>query len=208
MKLSRWMTDSVEKLRSGEKSIPKRIKRHYKYKKFKKYAKIGENLNLCIRSNCTADAPGSIVIGDNCEIYGTLQSMAGGTISIGNHTAIYERSIVGAVKSIRIGSCVIISNEVHIFDNNNHPTDPSARRKMCLEGFHTPAWRWEHSASKPIVIEDNVWIGERSMILKGVTIGTGSIVAAHAVVTKDVPPYTIVAGNPARVVKEIRDEEE
>ena len=72
-----------------------------------------------------------------------------------------------------------------------------------MEGFDGDAWKWKYADSAPIVIEDNVWIGEYSAILKGVTIGTGSIVASHAVVTKDVPPYTIVAGNPARVVKEI-----
>lgn len=205
--IKRGAVGFVEKLRSGEKSIPKRIKRYYKYKKFEKYAKVGKNLNICIRSNCTADEPGHIQIGDHCEIYGTLQSMKNGEIHIGDHTAIYERSIIGSVNSIRIGSCVIISNEVHIFDNNNHPTSPKARREMCMGGFHTDAWRWEHSASKPVVIEDNVWIGERSTILKGVTIGKGAIVACQSVVTKDVPPYTIVAGNPARVVKEITDEE-
>ena len=74
---------------------------------------------------------------------------------------------------------------------------------MTVEGFHTPAWRWENSEHAPIVIGDNVWIGEYSAILKGVTIGEGSIVASHSVVTKDVPPYTIVAGNPARIVKHL-----
>jgi len=54
----------------------------------------------------------------------------------------------------------------------------------------------------PIVVEDHVWIGCRAVILKGVTVGTGSIIANNAVVTKDVPPRTMVAGNPARVIKE------
>ena len=74
---------------------------------------------------------------------------------------------------------------------------------MCVNGFDGDAWRWKHSESKPIEIKDNVWIGEYSAILKGVTVGEGSIVASHAVVTKDVPPYSIVAGNPADVVKKL-----
>lgn len=205
MGLSNCLTGWIEKLRTGEKSIPKRIKVYYKHKKFKKYAKIGKNLSLCARSNCRADGPGCIEIGHDCEIYGLIQSMSGGKIRIGNHCCIYERSIIGSVSSITIGDCVIISNQVHIYDNNNHPVSPSVRHRMCVEGFHTPAWRWEHSESKPIVIEDDVWIGENAAILKGVTIGKGSIVGCHAVVTKDVPPYSIVAGNPARVVKEIED---
>lgn len=77
---------------------------------------------------------------------------------------------------------------------------------MCMAGFDGDDWKWKHAVSAPIVIEDNVWIGEYAAVLKGVTIGTGAIVASHAVVTKDVPPYTIVAGNPARVVKELDHE--
>ncbi|MBR4243334.1 MAG: hypothetical protein IKR98_05525 [Bacteroidaceae bacterium] len=55
----------------------------------------------------------------------------------------------------------------------------------------------------PVVIEDNVWIGEMACIMPGVTIGRGAIVGANAVVTHDVPPYTLVAGNPARIIKQI-----
>ncbi len=205
--MKKFLVNFIERLRRGEKSPAKRIKKYYKYKKFKKYAQIGDGLSLCARSNCSADAPGLIHIGKHCEIYGQLQSQGAGEIWIGDHCAIYERSVVGSVSSVRIGSCVVISNQVHIFDNNNHPVSPALREKMCREGFHTPAWRWEHSVSKPVVIEDNVWIGENAAILKGVTVGRGSVVACHAVVTKDVPPYTLVAGNPARVVKEITDED-
>jgi acetyltransferase-like isoleucine patch superfamily enzyme len=56
---------------------------------------------------------------------------------------------------------------------------------------------------KPVIIEDDVWLGERAVILKGVNIGRGSIVAAGSMVTKSIPPMSIVAGNPARIVKEI-----
>jgi galactoside O-acetyltransferase len=60
---------------------------------------------------------------------------------------------------------------------------------------------------KPVKIEDKVWIGFNSIILKGVTVGEGAIVGAGSVVTKDVPPYTIVAGNPARIIRELTPEE-
>ncbi len=205
--MKKFIVNFIEKLRRGEKSISVRIKLRYKRKKFDKYASVGKNLNICSRANCTAEKTGLISIGDNCRVYGALQSMGDGKITIGNHSAIYERSIIGSVNSIKIGNCVLISNQVHIYDNNNHPTAPNVRHRMCVEGFEGDAWRWVYSESAPIVIEDDVWIGESSTILKGVTVGRGSIVASHAVVTKDVPPYTIVAGNPARVVKELRDEE-
>ncbi len=185
------------------KGIPDKIKCRYNYKKFKVHADFGEGLDINSRSDCMADKPGLIKIGNNCRIYGRLLTQDDGRISIGDNTCIYERTFVGAINNIEIGSCVIISNHVHIFDNNNHPTSPAVRMEMSLGGFDGDAWRWKHADSKPIVIEDNVWIGEYSAILKGTRIGKGSIVASHAVVTKDVPPYTIVAGNPARVVKNI-----
>jgi acetyltransferase-like isoleucine patch superfamily enzyme len=99
----------------------------------------------------------------------------------------------------------VIANNVLIVDNNNHPTDPSMRLQMsaCDDFLNDELWSWKYADSKPIVIEDNVWIGRDSRIMKGVTIGRGSIVALGAVVTKDVPSYTIVAGNPARVVKNL-----
>lgn len=186
--------------------IPYQVKRRYKYTHFRRNAEFGENLDLSSRSGCSAEQPGTITIGDHCRIYGRLQTQGGGEIRIGNNSCVYLDSVIGSASSIRIGNCAIISNHVHIYDNNNHPTDPAIRRKMCMAGFDGDDWKWKHAVSAPIVIEDNVWIGEYAAVLKGVTIGTGAIVASHAVVTKDVPPYTIVAGNPARVVKELDHE--
>ena len=62
---------------------------------------------------------------------------------------------------------------------------------------------WGCVNSQPIVIEDDAWIGMNCIILKGVTVGRGAVVGAGSVVTKDVPPWTLVAGNPARVIKEL-----
>ena len=111
---------------------------------------------------------------------------------------------IGAVETIIIGNDVIIAGNTHIYDNNNHPTDPDKRLEMSRSGdFFGPLWSWAQSAHKPIIIEDNVWIGERCTILKGVRIGKGAIVGCNSVVTRDVPEYSIVAGNPAKVVKEL-----
>jgi acetyltransferase-like isoleucine patch superfamily enzyme len=62
---------------------------------------------------------------------------------------------------------------------------------------------WSHSAMAPILIKRGAWVGARSIILKGVTVGEGAVVGMGSVVTSDVPPRTIVAGNPARVIREI-----
>lgn len=136
-------------------------------------------------SHCTAQNKYDIVIGKRCEIKGQLFSFEGGKILIGND--------------------VIIATNVRIFDNNNHPTSPTQREMMSHNDFYGELWTWKYAEHKPVVIGDNVWIGEFSAILKGVTIGKGSIVASHSVVTKDVPPYVIVAGNPARVVKRLEE---
>lgn len=186
-------------------SIPTLIKKRYKMGRFNKYSTHGEHLTICPKSNIFVRDRGKVVIGKNCDILGVLSTQDDAIISIGNYTTIRGNSLVGACAGISIGNHVIISNNVHIYDNNNHPTDPQKRIELCESGFYSKLWNWRNSASSPIVIEDNVWIGERATILKGVTIGRGSIVACDSVVTKSVPPYCIVAGNPAKVVKQLNE---
>ena len=156
-------------------------------------------------SHCTAQNKYDIVIGKRCEIKGQLFSFDGGKILIGNNVFMNYNSFIGSMEAVTIGNDVIIATNVRIFDNNNHPTSPTQREMMSHNDFYGELWTWKYAEHKPVVIGDNVWIGEFSAILKGVTIGKGSIVASHSVVTKDVPPYVIVAGNPARVVKRLEE---
>lgn len=182
------------------------LKRNIKLHRFKKYALCGKGLTVSASSNCICDMGGLIKIGDNCDICGVLSCKSKGNLFIGNYTTIRGNSLIGCVKSITIGNFVIISNNVHIYDNNNHPTSPKDRVELCKSGFYSSLWRWENSDYKSVVIEDNVWIGERSTILKGVTIGEGSIIGCDSVVTKDVPPFCIAAGNPAQIVKFLKND--
>jgi acetyltransferase-like isoleucine patch superfamily enzyme len=94
---------------------------------------------------------------------------------------------------------------VGIADSDFHPIDPALRRQdaMALAPFLPDRPPRPEIKTKPVIIEDDVWIGMGAVILKGVRIGKGSVVAAGAIVTKDVPPNSIVAGNPAQVVKQI-----
>ena len=156
-------------------------------------------------SHCSAQNKYDIVIGKRCEIKGQLFSFEGGKILIGNNVFMNYNSFIGSMEAVTIGNDVIIATNVRIFDNNNHPTSPTQREMMSHNDFYGELWTWKYAEHKPVVIGDNVWIGEFSAILKGVTIGKGSIVASHSVVTKDVPPYVIVAGNPARVVKRLEE---
>lgn len=174
-------------------------------REFKRNSIYGDDLSVQYTSHCFSDNKGDVVIGNHCDIKGTLRSYEGGKIVIGDNFYFGYSSYIGAMDCVTIGNEVIISSNVRIFDNNNHPTSPSLRSQMSRSDFYGDLWQWKHSAHKPVVIEDNVWIGEYSAVLKGVTIGKGSIVASHSIVTKDVPPYSIVAGNPARVVKKIEE---
>lgn len=97
-------------------------------------------------------------------------------------------------RSVRIGARCLLASGVQIYDMDGHPLD--ARRRRA--GEPTPA-----NGMRPVVLGDDVWVGAGAVILKGVTVGDGAVVAARAVVTRDVPADTVVAGNPARVVKRL-----
>jgi acetyltransferase-like isoleucine patch superfamily enzyme len=99
---------------------------------------------------------------------------------------------VVAAERVEIGSRVQIGATVTIVDTDFHPLHPDVRRRDILAGEHAP-----------VTIEDDVFVGMNSLILKGVTIGAGAVVGAGSVVARDVPPAVIVAGNPARVVRKL-----
>ena len=160
---------------------------------------------------CQTDVPkNNIIIGTHCTLGCLLMVFCGGKLTLGNNVYVAPGSIIQSKESVAIGDNTMISNNVIISDNNNHPTEPHMRLKMsmCEDYLHDELWSWKYASSKPVVIEDNVWIGRDVRIMKGVTIGRGSIVALGAIVTQDVPPYSVVAGNPARVVKTLNPLEE
>lgn len=147
----------------------------------------------------------NIKIGSHCHIYGTLITYPyGGKIKIGDYCSLGESSRIVSGKNISIGNRVLIAHNVNIIDNNSHPVDAKLRHQDFLDNYSN-GMQEQDLNSKEIIIEDDVWIGFNSIILKGVSIGTGAIIAAGSVVTKDVSPYTIVAGNPARFVKKINN---
>ena len=194
--------------------IYRKIKKRGAEKSFLHHAVLGNRAFIHHTAKCmNSGRKDSIVIGEHCEIKGSVCCHGDGHIAIGKHFYMGGFSYIHAADSIIIGDCVIVSNHVRIMDNNSHPTDPEKRMKMSLagsmqeDGTISPLWSATLAEHAPVVIEDNVWIGEFAAIMKGVTIGRGSVVGCHCVVTKDVPPYSVVAGNPARVVKSLRKEE-
>jgi acetyltransferase-like isoleucine patch superfamily enzyme len=168
-------------------------------------ARIGHGVLIHKNASFSAgSSPEALTIGDQCRIYGQIRLLGAGRLSIGHHSFLGPASRIWCSEKIEIGSHVLISHDVDIHDSNSHSLHWQDRRDELVANFE----RGDHSVpprvpTVPTHIHDDVWIGFKSSILKGVTIGRGAVVAAGSVVTKDVSPFTMVAGNPARVIKEL-----
>jgi acetyltransferase-like isoleucine patch superfamily enzyme len=180
-----------------------------RYIKFSQGAVIDPSVKLLASAICTniANQKDLISIHTNSVIRGELLIFAhGGKIDIGKSCYIGEGTRIWSAESIKIGDRCFISHNVNIHDTNSHSLDSDLRFKhietIILSGH--PKDNDFDIQSSPVNIHDDVWIGFNAVILKGVTINQGAIVAAGSVVTKDVPPFSVVAGNPAQVVKTIK----
>lgn len=145
---------------------------------------------------------GKVLIGKDSIIMCRIDfDSPNGIVSFGDRTYIGNSQIV-CYSGVKLGSDVIISWGVTIVDHNSHSIKWAERSKDILD------WKknekdWSNVKVAEVVIKDKVWVGFNAIILKGVTIGEGAVIAAGTVVTKDVSPYTVVGGNPARVIKKI-----
>jgi acetyltransferase-like isoleucine patch superfamily enzyme len=140
-----------------------------------------------------------IRIGDDCTMnaISSFVSTSVGrnpVLEIGNKTYMGHRVSISVGSRVTIGSHVLIADNVFIADNPGHPLDAAKRRVQGVEPDQI----------RPVTIGDDVWIGHGCKIMPGVTIGEGSVVGAGSIVTRDVPPYTLVAGIPAKPVRDLR----
>lgn len=119
-------------------------------------------------------------------------------LKIGENCSFGSFNHITCTNEITIGNGVLTGKWVTISDNNHGDTSLESLKKI-------PSQR-EMLSKGPVIIEDNVWIGDKATILSGVKIGKGAVVAANAVVTKDVPAFCVVAGNPAKIIVENRME--
>lgn len=175
--------------------------RIYVYKKAKINKKKSAKLNIkarlflgFIRAETSAILT-EIALRDHAklEINGDFKVYAGAKILIKENAQLYlgggyinSNTIINVSEKIHIGKGAAIAENVIIRDSDTHKILSNPNHKMTL----------------PIIIEDNVWIGMNAIILKGVTIGKGSIIAAGSVVTKDIPAHCLAAGVPAKIIKE------
>ena|ERR1700730_9227708 len=152
--------------------------------------------NLTIRANGTLQVgEGSIVEGQ------VVLEREGAKIIIGKHSFI-GNSLISCADGIEIGDDVLISWGCSIVDHNSHPIVWSLR-KDDVRDWYRGRKDWTHVEVEPIKIGNKSWLGFNVGILKGVEIGKGARVGAGSFVTRDVLPWSIVAGNPAKMIREI-----
>src|ERR1043165_4709408 len=156
--------------------------------------------------NKTASA---LVFGDHVSVYGGCSFSLGlnGVCKVGDFTLL-NGALVMAEERIEIGSHCLISWNVGIADSHFPPLSPAPPTlgSPPLAPFFKDRPLRPEIRTTPVIISDNVWIGMNAVILKGVTIGENSVVAAGAVVTKSVPANVVVAGNPAVITRQLRDD--
>jgi acetyltransferase-like isoleucine patch superfamily enzyme len=208
-KINKLVNLTVKKFIKLTKSLTKSLfPQFWKKKYFDKYC-TRETTSFIQDTACIINPLGdkeAIKIGAYTHVVGQLMVYGhGGEISIGDYSYVGENSKVWSAKNIKIGNRVLISHNVNIFDNLTHPIDPYERhlhqKAIITKGFPKGM---DDLSEKPIIIEDDAWICCMTVILRGITIGKGAIVAAGSVVTKDVPPYTMVAGNPAKIIRNLQ----
>ena len=146
--------------------------------------------------------PEYISIGDKCSfqdyLYLTAWKEYQGEhftpeLTIGNNGSFGAFNHITCINKVQIGDNCLTGKWVTISDNNHGSTD--------FDTLHEVPVNRKLYTKGPVIIGNNVWIGDKATILGGVTIGDGAVIAANSVVTKDVPAYSVVCGNPARVIK-------
>jgi acetyltransferase-like isoleucine patch superfamily enzyme len=149
-------------------------------------------------------AGAEINIGAHCLIQGQIVAERNESrINLADRVLLGGGSVIDCALSVTVERNVLISYACVIADADNHSLFPEQRVDDLTTWMDGRRHDWSNTEMAPLRICEGAWIGARSIILKGVTIGAGAVVGMGSVVTKDVPPRTIVAGNPARVIREI-----
>ena len=200
--------------------IYKKIQRKKMFSRIKQYTLLSANSFYDKGFSVELRAPqkGKIYLqtGENCVLSGRyIFETCSGKITIGNRVHIGGSTLISR-NSIKIDDDVIIAWDCLIYDHNSHSTEWNDRKNDVMQEYNDiqsgvsviANKNWEIVKDAPIHICSKAWIGTRAIVLKGVTIGEGAVVAAGSVVTHDVEPWTVVGGNPAKVLKRLAPYEE
>ncbi len=151
----------------------------------------------------------AIEVGQGASTYlGTMFDVGPqGRVKLGKYVLVHGARIICDAE-INIGDYALISWNVVLMDTYRLPFDGKARQEELERiPFRSPRLAAAEIPARPINIQRNVWIGLEACVLPGVTLGEGSVIGARSVVAEDVPPFTVVAGNPARVVRRLENGE-
>jgi maltose O-acetyltransferase len=178
----------------------------YKIKKYSSKSILGEGSRLYKEAEINnMQGSDKLQIGKNSHIRSELTIYPyGDGIKIGDNCYIGKNSVIRSGNKIEIGNSVLIGHDVTIIDSDSHEIDYIERDKSFKDMI-----KYGHPKNSgnvktlPIIIDDNVWISYNVSILKGVHIGKGAIIGAGSVVTKDIPSFTVVAGNPAKPIRKL-----
>lgn len=146
---------------------------------------------------------GFVAVGDQARIEGSLVChRRDSRIVIGARTSIGGATVVEALQSVTIGDDCLISHYVTIQDHDSHPLEWE-HRSNDVTNWLAGLKDWTFVKQADVTIERRCWVGTRCIVLKGVHLGEGCVVAAGSVVTKSFPPYSLIAGNPARLIRSL-----
>jgi maltose O-acetyltransferase len=145
-----------------------------------------------LKGKVTVRNEGTIKLGNGLRLEGEpvridLAALDGGELEIGDGTYINYGTSIAATRLVRIGRNCAIGQYSIIMDND----------------YHTPGNHWKMGKPEPVVIEDDVWLGARTIVLRGAHIGAGSVIGANSLVKGYIPPGVLAAGSPARVVRRL-----
>ena len=165
-------------------------------------ARVGHRLNIeaaipLIYGNGRIELGDDVIIGGRNTWTIGMKTSTDAALIVGSRVTIGYQNTISVAQRVEIGDDTMLAPNVQIYDNTNHPLSPARRLR------HEPISLDEAAA---VSIGRNVWIGTGAIIMRGVTIGDNAVVGAASVVTKSVPPNTLVAGNPARIIKQLSEE--
>lgn len=184
-------------------SILREMRRHFRQRGLEKRCIVGPGTRLVCHTVNRQGRREAIRIGKRSRVVAELVVYDdSGQIEIGDECVINGGTRIWSAEAVRIGDRVLISHDVFIHDCNGHPLSAKERAQHVSEILGGRLLRHADIPSAPILIEDDVWINARAIILKGISIGRGAVIAAGACVTGDVGSYAIVAGIPARKIGE------